>query len=127
MASQTQFTFSGDQAAARALVERVATDLGYRLSTEPSGLLKLERGSLGLTLVIGYWAGKNFHLTYTIGFGSDAEGRLTARVDRNVAGGALKGGALGANKAATEYQALVDAIGNAATQAGLFDSVAVLA
>jgi hypothetical protein len=127
MASQTQFTFSGDQAAARALVERVAGDLGYRLSTEPSGLVKLERGSLGLTLVIGYWAGKNFHLTYTVGFGTDAEGRLTARIDRNVAGGALKGGALGANKAATEYQALVDAVGNAATQAGLFDSVAVLA
>jgi hypothetical protein len=127
MASQTQFTFSGDPAAARALVERVAGEQGYRLAVEQSGLVKLERGSLGLTLVIGYWAGKNFHLTYSIGFGTDAQGRLTARVDRNVAGGALKGGALGANKAATEYQALVDAIGNAATQAGMFDSVDVLA
>jgi len=73
------------------------TAAGFTVERNPNGSLQATRGSLGKTLLLGAMAGKNFHVTFTVEFYSDEQGNLIARLNRNVSGGALKGGAIGAN------------------------------
>ncbi|MBI5160356.1 MAG: hypothetical protein HY996_02925 [Micrococcales bacterium] len=122
MAASTTFVLSGDPAAARAVVDGVVAERGYTGELTPNGTVKVSRGSLPKTLLLGALAGKNFHLTYLLDYGTDAAGNTTATLHRELGGSALKGGAIGASKAAEEYQAFVDAIGHAASQSGAYIS-----
>jgi predicted dithiol-disulfide oxidoreductase (DUF899 family) len=73
------------------------TAAGFTVARNPNGSLQATRGSMGKTLLLGAMAGKNFHVTFTVEFYGDEQGNLIARLNRNVSGGALKGGAIGAN------------------------------
>lgn len=120
MAASTTFVLSGDPAAARGIVDGVVAERGYAGESMPSGTIRVSRGSLTKTLLLGAIAGKNFHLTYLLDYGTDAAGNTTATLYRELGGSAIKGGAIGASRAADEYQAFVDAIGASASQAGVY-------
>ena len=70
---------------------------GFTVTLNPNGSFLATRGSLSRTLLLGAMAGKKFHVTFNVEFFSDPQGNLIARLNRNVSGGALKGGAIGAN------------------------------
>ena len=96
MASVHDFFISGDHTAARAQFARALEAQGFELSETPKGLLA-KRGSLPLTILFGAMAGKKFHVTFIIEFFVDDSGQFVARLSRDIAAGALKGGAIGAN------------------------------
>ena len=63
-----------------------------------------------MTVLFGGLAGRRFQLTFTSEFFIDDQGVLVARLNRNMAGGALKGGALGATKTENAFVELVNVI-----------------
>lgn len=119
MASAIEFDLSGDQLAARRTVEAAALAEGFAL--EPTGEWSefLTRGNSTKSLLLGAMAGKDFYLKFGLDF-SVADGHLVARLSRDVASSALRGGVLGASRASDAFQKLADAVGAAATQAGIF-------
>jgi hypothetical protein len=119
MASVIEFDLSGDQLAARHTVEAAAVAEGFAL--EPSGEWSafLTRGNSTKSLLLGALAGKDFYLKFGLDF-SAADGHLVARLSRDVASTALRGGVLGASRAADTFQKLADAVGAATTRAGIF-------
>lgn len=120
MASQTEFLLSGDPAAAHRVVTDALTAQGFATEPYTNGWLKATRGSAAKTALFGGLAGNNLHITFLLFLGIDPEGRPTARLDRDLTMGALKGGAIGASKTAAVYVETRDAIGAAATQAGVY-------
>ena len=88
---------------ARAAVSRSLSDQGFQVAGTPNGSLLAKRGSLGLTLFVGALAGDKMHVTFDVQFLSDGDGAV-ARLNRSVAAGAIKGGALGASRAADTFQ-----------------------
>lgn len=122
MASMIEFVLSGDQEAAKKVVLDAATTEGFTPTARDAWNFDIARGSNGLTIAFGALAGKSFYMKFQVGFSVDAEGRIVARLARDPAGSALKGGALGASKASSTFQEVANAIGGAATQAGIFVS-----
>ncbi|MGV8885584.1 MAG: hypothetical protein ACOH1T_08370 [Microbacteriaceae bacterium] len=97
MASVHDFFLTGDHDAAKAQFNAAVEAQGFTLSSTPKGMLA-KRGSLPLTLLLGAMAGKkNFQVTFIVEFFVDAAGQFVARLSRDLASGALKGGAIGAN------------------------------
>lgn len=127
MASSTEFVLSGDPTAAQNVVAGVLAQRGFTGAAMPNGSVKFSRGNLTKTALLGGLAGKDFHMSFLVFWGVDAAGQFATRIDRELGGSAVKGGAIGASKAANEYAALVDAIGQAATAAGVLVSSRVLA
>ena len=119
MASVIEFDVSGDQNAAKGVVQAAAAAQGF--AVEPTGDWSafLTRGSSTKSLLLGALAGKDFYLKFGLDF-SVADGHLVARLSRDVASSALRGGVIGASKASTAFQDLADAVGGAVTQAGIF-------
>ncbi|MFW8745318.1 hypothetical protein [Mesorhizobium japonicum] len=122
MASMIEFVLTGDQEAAKKVVLDATAQQGFTATAIDAWNFELTRGSNGLTIAFGALAGKNFYLKFHVGFSADAEGHLVARVSRDATGSALRGGALGAGRAASAFQQVADAIGAATTQAGVFAS-----
>ncbi|AAT88441.1 hypothetical protein Lxx04500 [Leifsonia xyli subsp. xyli str. CTCB07] len=89
------------------------------MTSTPSGGLLAKRGSDAATIWLGGLAGKNFQVTLTVDFMVDAEGRLVARLNRNMAGGVLKGGAIGAAKTDAAFQETANAIAAALHTSGV--------
>jgi hypothetical protein len=119
MASVIEFDLSGDQLAARQTVEAAAVAEGFAF--EPSGEWSgfVTRGSSIKSLLLGAMAGKDFYLKFGLDF-SAKEGQTVARLSRDVASSAFRGGVIGASRASDAFQKLADAIGAATTQAGIF-------
>jgi len=119
MPSVIEFDLSGDQRAARHVVEAAATAEGFAL--EPTGEWSefLTRGSSTKSVLLGAMAGKDFYLKFGLDF-SVNDGHLVARLSRDVASSALRGGVIGASRASDTFQKLADAVGAATTQAGIF-------
>ncbi len=119
MASVIEFDLSGDQTAAKGLVQTAVVSQGF--AVEPTGEWSalLTRGSSTKSLLLGALAGKDFYLKFGVDF-SMADGHLVARLSRDVASAALRGGMVGASRASAEFQKLADAVGAAVTQAGIF-------
>jgi hypothetical protein len=119
MASVIEFDLSGDQAAAKVVVQTAVTGQGF--AVEPTGdwSATLTRGNSTKSMLLGAMAGKDFYLKFGLDF-SAADGHLVARLSRDVASSAIRGGVVGASKASTAFQGLADAVGAAATQAGIF-------
>ena len=92
---------------------------GFSVTTNPNGTFQATRGSLSRTLLLGAMAGKKFHVTFTVEFFSDPNGNLVARLNRNVSGGALKGGALGANMTNNAFLDTANALIAALSAAGI--------
>jgi hypothetical protein len=119
MASQIEFTLSGDQAAARDIVLAATVTQGFAPQATNEWSYLLTRGNNGKSLLLGALAGKDFYLKFGVDF-SVAGDAFVARLSRDVAGSALRGGVLGASKASDAFQQLADAVGAAATQAGVY-------
>jgi hypothetical protein len=120
MASMIEFVLTGDQEAAKNVVLDATARQGFAATARDAWNFDLERGSNGLSIAFGALAGKKFYLKFQLGFSVDGEGRLVARLSRDTAGSALRGGAIGASRAATTFQQVADAIGAATTRAEIF-------
>ena len=124
MASAHDFFLLGDHDAARHLVASTLQREGFAVTATPTGGLLAKRGSTAATVWLGGLAGKNFHVSFVVDFMVDQQGRLVARLNRNLTGGALKGGAIGAAKMNTAFEQTANAISAALHQAGvLADSI----
>ena len=119
MASQIEFTLSGDQTAARDIVLAATAAQGFAAQATNEWSYLLTRGSNGKTLLLGAMAGKDFYLKFGVDFSVAGDG-FVARLSRDVAGSALRGGVIGASKASDAFQQVADAVGAAATQAGIY-------
>jgi hypothetical protein len=117
MASSHDFFVSGKQDAAVGIVAQALEGEGFSLTTTANGGLLAQRGSVARTVLLGAMAGKNFHLSFTVDFMTDSQGRLVARLNRELASGILKGGAFGAAKTDRVFQECADAIGFALERA----------
>ena len=119
MASVIEFDLSGDNAAAKQVVETAAAAQGFAVEATGDWSAFLIRGSSTKSLLLGAMAGKDFYLKFGLDF-SVNDGHLVARLSRDVASSALRGGVIGASKASSAFQELADAVGAATTQAGIF-------
>lgn len=97
----------------------IAESLGYTATRPTPGRIKLERGSLPLTLFVGALAGSRFHISFTFDIGVDEHGNSWFRFDQDGAMGAVKGGALGYAKSKEEYAAFLGAVRAEAAQRGV--------
>ncbi|MFF2052832.1 hypothetical protein ACFVU2_14615 [Leifsonia sp. NPDC058194] len=124
MASAHDFFLLGDHEAAKQLVVSALQSEGFTVTSTPTGGLLAKRGSAASTFWLGAFAGKNFQMSFLVDFMVDQQGRLVARLNRNMAGGALKGGAIGAAKTDTAFQETANAIAAILHPAGILaDSV----
>lgn len=119
MAATHDFFALGDHEQARALVIGALQAQGFTVSSTPTHGLLAKRGSTGATIWLGALAGNNFQVTFMVDLMVDPEGRLVVRLNRNMAGGALKGGAFGAAKTDTAFQETANAIAAALHSAGV--------
>jgi hypothetical protein len=110
MASVIEFDISGDQAAAKGVVQAAAVEQGFAVVATSDWSFFLTRGSLVKTALLGMMAGKGLYMKFRLDF-SEADGHLVARLSR---------GALEASKTVDAFQQLADAVGAAVTQAGIF-------
>jgi len=124
MASAHDFFLLGDHETAKQLVVSALASEGFVVTSTPTGGLLAKRGSAASTFWLGAFAGKNFQLTFLVDFMVDQQGRLVARLNRNMAGGAMKGGAIGAAKTDTAFQETANAIAATLHPAGILaDSI----
>ncbi len=97
------------------VVISVAEGLGYTASLLEGGQIKLERGSLTKTLLLGGLAGKGFHISFTFAIGADGAGNTLVRFDQDSALGAVKGGAIGFAKSKSAFNEFMGAVRTEAT------------
>ena len=121
MASVHDFFLTGDHDAAKAQFTAAVEAQGFTVSETPKGLLA-RRGSLPLTILLGAMSGKNFQVTFIIEFFVDAAGQFVARLSRDIAAGALKGGAIGANMTNNAFVDTANGISAALQGAGILAS-----
>lgn len=115
----TELILAGSDTQTVPTVIAIAEELGYTATTPEPGRIKLERGSLNKTVVLGALAGKNFHISFTFDVGVDQLGNTWLRFDQDGALGAIKGGAIGYAKAKNAYAAFVDALRAEVSRRGL--------
>ena len=97
MASSHDYFLTGNHDAAKEAVSRALATEGFRVTSNSTGGFNASRGSLAATLLIGAMFGKKrFHVAFIVQFFTDAEDRLVARLNRDMASGFLKAGAGGA-------------------------------
>ncbi|GAB3575131.1 hypothetical protein GCM10027406_06200 [Leifsonia lichenia] len=127
MAKAHDFFILGDHENGRRIVATALQSEGFAVTATPAGGLLAKRGSTAMTVLLGGLAGNSFQQTFLVDFMVDQHGRLVARLNRNMAGGALKGGAIGAAKTDSAFQQTANAIAATLHGAGaLSDSVAQL-
>ncbi|WP_213816090.1 hypothetical protein [Glaciihabitans sp. dw_435] len=122
MASSYDFFITGDHEAAKALVASSLTEQGYSIASTPAGGFVISRGSVAGTVLWGAMAGKKFHMRFDVEFFADDQGRTVARLNRGLASGMLKGGAIGASKTANGFQNIAHELGKTLTGAGVLAS-----
>ncbi|MDP9026134.1 MAG: hypothetical protein M3N46_01085 [Actinomycetota bacterium] len=120
MASTIEFELTGDAEGAKQLVLAALSNSGWTVNAKDAWNFEITRGSKGKSLWLGAMAGKDFYIPFSLGFSSDPNGHLVARLSRDSVMGAVRGGAIGASKAATVFGETADTIGAAATSAGIF-------
>jgi hypothetical protein len=119
MASSYDFFISGDHDAAKTLIGDALTAEGFTITMNVDGGFHAVRGSTAATVLWGGLAGKKLHMAFDTQFFVDDKGQLVARLSRDLAVGALKGGAIGATKTANAFEATSHAVGTALTNAGV--------
>jgi hypothetical protein len=112
--------FSGNAQTAKDLVARVLVEQGFALESTPKGGWAAKRGSAGMTALLGGLAGKNLQMTFFVEFLAATDGSPIVRLGRNTAAGALKGGAIGANRTNNAFVDVVNAVVAAAQGAGSY-------
>jgi hypothetical protein len=111
---------SGEQQKAKDVIVQSLASQGFALEQTPNGGYLAKRGSAGATLWLGAMAGKNFQVTFIVEFFTGEDGGLVARLSRNMAAGALKGGAIGASKTNNAFIDTANALVSATQTAGVF-------
>jgi hypothetical protein len=119
MAGTYDFFLTDTIEQARERVTAAVSAQGFTLDSTPNGGFVVSRGSMGRTLLLGAFAGKNMHLRFDIQFFSDDQQRIVVRLSRDLASGALKGGVIGASKTANSFADFVNATGAALHSAGV--------
>jgi hypothetical protein len=122
MAGTYDIVLSGDQQKAKDLIAQSLTSQGFTVESTPKGGYLAKRGSRAATFWLGAMAGKNFQVTFIVEFFTGDGGSLVARLSRNLAAGALKGGAIGANKTNNAFIDTANALVAATQAAGVFTS-----
>jgi len=122
MAASYDYFITGDHASARGLIERSLEQHGFTVGATETGDFAVTRGSMGATVWLGGLAGKKFHLSFSVEFFVDQEGRLVARLNRNMTGGVLKGGAIGASKTDSAFVETANMLADALSGAGVLAS-----
>ena len=112
MATSYDLFFSGDHEAAKRALGTTFEKNGFTVQTRPDNNWVAARGSAAKTFWLGAMAGKGFRVTFEIQFFTAPDGGLIARFNRNVAGGALRGGAIGANMAKNAFNDTYTALVN---------------
>lgn len=113
------FFITGDQVAARTAVSAALQAQGFAVNTLPNGTTVADRGSKPMTFLFGALAGKKFHVSFAIDYSQDANGRLVARLNRDMVAGAFKGGALGAAKTKSAFEQTANALQAALAAQGI--------
>jgi hypothetical protein len=103
MATSYDLFFAGDHDAAKGKFGAAFEKDGFTVQSRPDNNWVVSRGSSAKTLLLGGLAGKAFFISFEITFYIDSAGALVARFNRNLAGGALRGGAIGAGKASAAF------------------------
>ncbi|GAB3558904.1 hypothetical protein [Spelaeicoccus albus] len=124
MAASYDYFLSCDTNQARLALGQAFEKLGYTVTGTPKGGLLAKRGSTKKTVWLGALAGKDFAISLVTEFFDHPDGSLVARVSRDMAGGALKGGAIGASKANNAYADAVNSVQQDLQQAGVLKGVA---
>ncbi|MGH3706352.1 MAG: hypothetical protein ACRDT9_17075 [Agromyces sp.] len=101
------------------VVISIAEGLGYEATQPSRSIIKLERGNLTTTLLLGAMAGKKFHISFTFDIGVDQYGNTWLRFDQDGALGAVKGGAIGYAKSKNAYGEFIEAMRVETAQRGL--------
>ncbi|MGI9822153.1 hypothetical protein [Agromyces sp. Marseille-Q5079] len=114
-----ELILSGNDLQTVPVVVSIAKELGYEATQPSERSIKLERGNLTKTLLLGAMAGKNFHISFTFDIGVDQHGNTWLRFDQDGALGAVKGGAIGYAKSKNAYAEFIDTIRRETTQRGL--------
>lgn len=113
------FFINGDHTAARAVVASTLGAQGFTVTALPTGTsIVAARGSKAATLWLGALAGKSFHVSFAVDYSQDAEGRLIARLNRDMTAGALKGGAIGAARTKAAFEETANALQTALASSG---------
>jgi hypothetical protein len=119
MASSYDFFITDGIDQAREQVAAAIAAQGFLLEATPSGGLIATRGSMARSLLLGAFAGKNMHLRFDVQFFADDQGRIVARLSRDLASGALKGGVIGAARTADAFADFANQTGAALHAAGV--------
>jgi hypothetical protein len=102
MATSYDLFFAGDHEVAKGKFGAAFEKDGFTVQSRPDNNWVVSRGSSAKTL-LGGLAGKAFFISFEITFYVDSAGALVARFNRNLVGGVLRGGAIGAGKASTAF------------------------
>jgi hypothetical protein len=122
MASSYDYFLSDSIDDARSRVADVLAANGFASEPSPNGGLIASRGNATRTLLLGGLAGKHMHMRFDVQFFTDArpEGdRIVARISRDLAAGALKGGVIGATRTASVFDELATRLGAGLAEAGV--------
>ena len=79
----TELILAGDEQQNVPAVLEIAHGLGYTATTPTPGRIKLERGSVGMTIAFGGLAGKKFHISFTFDIGVDEHRNTWLRFDQD--------------------------------------------
>lgn len=123
MAALYDFFITDTVDASKQVIDAALRSQGFDLASTPEGGLVASRGSTAMTVLFGAMAGKKMHMSFDVQFFVDEQGRTVARLIRNLAAGALKGGAIGASRTAQEFQTTAGAIEQALVSAGILATV----
>ena len=118
MASSYDYFLTESVDEARNRLTGLGAAAGYTAELTPNGGLALSRGNAARTMLLGAMAGKQMHMRFDIQFFSDAD-RIVARLSRDGAASALKGGVIGANRAANAFEELAASLQAGLTAAGV--------
>lgn len=110
MAGSHDYFLSGDHEAGKNVVAGSLAQQGFEVTSTPKGGLFVARGSKAKTLWLGGAAGKNFRVSFVVEYFADAHGNLVARFNRELGGGMLKGGAIGAGLTTNAFSEAASAL-----------------
>jgi hypothetical protein len=120
MATAFDYHLNADPDRGRALAGDALRQQGFEVTTTANGSLLATRGSMPLTLLVGALAGSRMHVSFDVQVYSTETGSVV-RLNRNLASGALKGGALGASRVADLFQKTAHELGRSLHEAQVLE------
>ncbi|WP_394938007.1 hypothetical protein [Psychromicrobium sp. YIM B11713] len=119
MAASTELIIAGGLENSIPFVISSLKNAGFKASSTQPGVVKVERGSMGMTLAFGALSGSKFHVSFTFVFRIDEHGNSCFRFDSDGALGAVKGGAIGYAKTKKVFEEAINSIRVAASGNGI--------